>query len=398
MEQRSLLTPEIKEDPYPIYRELRRDAPVCLVEPGYWMVTRYDDVFYILRNPALFSSSGESIATNVVGHDPDPLAGSMIVTDPPEHTRLRRIANRTFNQRAIDRLGPRVNEITDELIGRIAGRGESDLVADVAVPLPLRVIAELLGIEAERHKDFKFWSDEIVNGFKWTLSEEESTRIRASVTEFRAFMRAKVADRRAEKKEDLISALVHCEDEQSSLTDDEIVSTLVLLLAAGNETTTNLIGNAIFYLLENPDQMKMVLADPGLVPNVVEETVRYAQPVQNLFRQATQDVELSGITIPKGAVVMACSGSANRDETVFPDPDRFDITRDNQRSLGFGLGIHLCLGAPLARIEGRVALNAVLTRLPNLSLEKDVPLKWQEPSFVVRGLEELWVTFDPSGT
>jgi cytochrome P450 len=386
--------PAVKENPYPYYAYLRRHAPVYQVEPfGFRAISRYNDVDYVVRNPQIFSSA--ALFTVMLGDlNPVPEAPSLISSDPPVHTRLRKLVNRAFTPRLISALEPRIREITSQLIAQVPG-SEFDLITDLAIPLPVIVIAEMLGVEPDRRGDFKRWSDDIVyavNMASGGIAEEDRARIRQSIAEFRAHFQNTIEARRQEPREDLISALVRAEEEQQALTADEILGLTTLVLIAGNETTTNLIGNAVLALLDHPAELAKVRADPSLVPNLVEETLRYDTPVQNIFRQTTGDVEMAGTTIPAGTPLLLLYGSANRDERKFPDPDRFDVTRDTQGHLGFGYGIHYCLGAPLARLEGKVALEALLFHLPPWSRKEDSLQRVD--SFLVRGVKTLPLRFN----
>jgi cytochrome P450 len=384
--------PEVKENPYPYYARLRAEAPVYCVDPlGLLVVSRYDDVIHVLRNPQLFSSSAMGAAAMFGGETEGPRGATIISADPPEHTRIRNVVNRAFNPRTIDQMGPRIREITDELLGRTATKGEFDLVADLAMPLPVIVIAEMLGVEPAHREEFKRWSDDIVRAMGGTLPDEERAGVRESMQEFRDYFEEVIEKRRREPQDDLISVLVRAETEGQTLSPDEVLAFAAILLVAGNETTTNLIGNAVLALLEHPDQLAKVLADRTLIPNLIEEALRYDAPVQGLFRRATQDVEVAGTVIPEGAVVMPLYASANRDERRFPDPARFDVTRDVQGHVAFGYGIHFCLGAPLARLEAKIALEALLSRFQNLARTKEHVERIN--SFFLRGPKSLPLKF-----
>lgn len=382
--------PEVKANPYPYYAHLRRHAPVYQVEAaGLWAVSRYDDVLYVLRNPQLFSST-VLIAALLGDLNPVPEAANLIASDPPVHSRLRKLVNRAFTPRLIAELEPRVREITIDLLTCVAPQGEFDLVHDLSTPLPVIVIAEMLGVEPEHRVEFKRWSDDIVHAANG-VSGEERDQAQRSVAEFRGYFERAIDARRAEPRNDLISALVRAEEEQQMLTAAEILSLTTLLLIAGNETTTNLIGNAVLALLAHPDTLARMQRDPSQIPAIVEETLRYDGPVQGIFRQATQDVELSGTTIPAGSLVFPLFASADRDERQFPDPDRFDITRNTNDHIAFGFGIHFCLGAPLARLEAKVALEEMVARLCGWSHKEDQVTRID--SFFLRGPKTLPMTF-----
>jgi cytochrome P450 len=378
----------VQDNPYPFYASLRRDHPVYRVEAlgGAYAVSRYDDVAYVLAHPELFSSTAVGM-TKVRGR-PTRL---LIAVDPPDHTRMRSLVNRAFAPQMVADLTPRIREVTDELLAPVLRRGEFDLIADLAVPLPVTIIAEILGVDPARHEDFKRWSDNTLVE-RSTLSPEERVRSRAETDAFQTYLEAVIAERRVRPRGDLISVLVQAHGQEKAISADEVVAFVGLLLIAGNETTTNLIGNAILALLEHPDQLTLLRNNPSLLPNAVEEALRYDTPTQLLFRTATCDVELAGMTIPKGATVVPIFASANRDECKFPEPDRFDVRRDARGHLAFGHGIHFCLGAPLARLEARIALEAVL-RLPGLH-RTDERVE-QVSSFFMRGAKRLPLAFTP---
>ena len=384
--------PETRRDPYPSYAHLRAEHPVYRIEGlGAYTISRYDDVLFALNHPELLSSTG--ITETRIRDENEPTT-MLIFSDPPDHTRLRNLVNRGFTPKMVADLEPRIRQVTNELIDRIEVAGETDLIADLAMPLPVTIIAEILGVDPDHKDDFKRWSDWIVLDFGGQVAEEDKERQQQDMDAFRSYFEEIVALRRAAPKDDLISALVRAEEEQGALTSDELLAFIVLLLVAGNETTTNLIGNAIIALLDHPDQLAKLRAAPSLVPNAVEEALRYDAPVQFLLRRATRDVELAGATIAEGSFVSVIFASANRDERRYPDAERFDVTRDAQGHLAFGHGIHFCLGAPLARLEGRIALEALLSRLPDLARNgRDVELV---DAFFLRGPKRLPLTFTPA--
>jgi cytochrome P450 len=385
------LSPAVQNDPYPYYAELRDKAPVAWIEPMQaWAVSRYSDVDFALRNPRLFSSglwntaaSGDLVAV--------PEAPGLLSMDPPDHTRMRKLANKGFTPRLIREMEPRVKKITQDLLKPIAGATEADIVPTLSVPLPIIVIAEMLGIELTRQADFKRWSDALVQTLNRPTDEAVRTEIRRNIAEFRGYLENMIQRRRTEPGNDLITAFVQAEEEHQTLSSIEILGLTVLLLAAGNETTTNLIGNAVLALLNHPDELAKVRADRASVPALVEEALRYDSPVQVIFRQATQNVELTGGKIPAGATVLLLLGSANRDARQFPEPDRFEVARNPQDHLSFGYGIHYCLGAPLARLQGRTALEALLFDCPPFTTTLAQPPRIA--AFLVRGPRTLPLRF-----
>jgi len=372
-----------RANPYPAYARLREEAPVAQAASfGVWTVARYDDVAQVLKTPALFSSramgSGGLMGTPV---------RTIIGSDPPEHTQMRNLVNRAFTPRMVAELEPRIREITRGLLDAIAARGDGrmDLVDELAVPLPVTVIAEILGVDAERRDDFKRWSNAVITGISG-VSQERQGAVLQDRAEFEAYFTGMVDRRRAEPGNDLISALVAAEEGDLRLSPAEVVSFAMLLLIAGNETTTNLIGNAMLALLEHPAQLEMVVRDRSLVPNMIEEALRWDSPVQYLFRVTTQATELGGQTIPAGAAVVPIYASANRDEARFVDGERFDITRNAQGHVAFGLGPHFCLGAPLARLEAKVAFEELFGRFQ--AFEQATAIERIDSMFL-RGLRSL---------
>jgi cytochrome P450 len=405
--------PEWRDDPYPRYRELRERAPVYFApETRAWCVSRYDDVMFVLRNPELFSSRAMFTFLMNQGHEGRPplswplirfiarfawrthldprqfaTARNLIAEDGERHSAMRAIVNRGFTPRRIAAWEARAQEIVAGCMERLRGSDAFDLVEGLAIPLPVGIIAEMLGVEPARRADFKRWSDVVVDMATGPgRAERFSPRISDALIELASYLRAVAEERKRRPADDLVSLIAAQQEGEAALTIREVIQFAMLLLVAGNETTTNLIGNAVTALLDHPDQLARVVADPGLVPAAIEETLRWDAPVQIVFRTATQDVEIAGTRIPKGAYVAPLLGSANRDERRFPDPDRFDVTRDPQGHVAFGFGKHFCLGASLARMEARVALEALLPELPRLERERPRPLV---DSFLVRGPRRL---------
>jgi cytochrome P450 len=368
-------------NPFPWYRLMRAQAPVFF-EPDrqLWHVFRYTDVQRTLSEHADFSSRFAG------GADASALSTSLIATDPPRHRQLRALVTQAFTPRAVDDLAPRIAAITEQLLDGVAGSGRMDLVRDLAYPLPVIVIAELLGVPPEERDQFKAWSDAI------TSTTGEGPRAQQAMA---AYFARLIDERRQQPRQDLVSALMAAQIGGEHLSLPELLGFCVLLLVAGNETTTNLISNAVLCLNEAPDALDELQRNPALLPGVIEEVLRFRSPVQSMFRVVARPTTLGAESLEPGQSVLAWIGSANRDEAAFADADRFDPHRDPNRHLAFGHGIHFCLGAPLARLEARVALGAILRRLPNLRRDPDARLEPQD-SFIVYGVKSLPVTFDPA--
>ncbi|MDH5674533.1 MAG: cytochrome P450 [Myxococcales bacterium] len=392
----NLLSSEMRENPYPTYARLRTEAPVFRHPMGFVAVSRHQDVQFVLRSPELFSSEamGGAAPRSDRQGNPIPGAGSLISQDPPVHTEQRRIISRGFTPRMVARLEPSIQRLTDELVAaieaKLEAKAEFDLIADLAVPLPVTVIAELLGLDPSRRHDFKRWADTMVigstgGGFR------RSDQDRQNIVEFRDHILEQIEARRKAPGEDLISLLIHAEEEDGILSADQVFAFATLLLIAGAETTTNLIGNAVLAAEAHPEALAAVREQPERIRDFVEETLRYDPPVQLVNRMAKQDVELHGETITKGSFVMAMLGAANRDPERFAEPDRFDMERDSSAHLAFGFGNHYCLGASLARLEAITALTAVFTRLPAFAV--DHGRLERQPSFLVRGPRTLPARF-----
>jgi pimeloyl-[acyl-carrier protein] synthase len=313
----------------------------------------------------------------------------MLFRDPPDHTRLRGLVNKAFTPRMVERLAPRIRKLAEELLDARAARGGMDAIADFAAPLPLLVIAELLGVPTEDRERLKRWSDDLAIMLDGTVALQFLGSAVQAAVEFDGYLRQRIAERRRAPRDDLLSELVAAQERGEALSEDEIVGSTILLLGAGHETTTNLIGNGILCLLRHPEQLARLRGDAGLLPSAVEEFLRYESPVQATSRIFPRDeVEVGGVAIPKGEEIGLFLGAANRDPEVFPDPERFDVGRRDNRHLSFGLGIHFCLGAGLARLEGRVAFEALLERAPGLRAAEESEPVWR-PGFLFRGVEAL---------
>jgi cytochrome P450 len=411
-----------RENPYPAYAELRRHSPVTKIEKmGAYVIARYADVSYVLRHPELFSSRAMQTAMGSPLFDggsspPSPAemerlnqaiaampvsiadwmaTRSLIASDPPEHGHMRNLVNRGFTPRRIAELEKRVRAIARKTLGAFEDKADFDLVSELFTPLPVTVIAELLGVEPGRAADFKHWSDCVVTGSTGSAGKLSPAMMLEGTGGLLGYILDDVARRGGQPRNDLIGALMRAEDGEAALTPLEIANFGLLLLLAGNETTTNLLGNVLIALLDHPDELARVHRDPSRIPALVEETLRYDSPIQFIFRETTQNVEIAGVAIPAGSVVITLLGSANRDEAQFPDPDRFDISRDTQGHVAFGLGVHFCLGASLARLEARVALEELLARYA--SFDRVAARVQYVDSYIVRGPKRLPVRAVPAG-
>jgi cytochrome P450 len=386
----------------PTLRNMRREMQAQQQRSGrrfgrgqkFYALSRYEDVSYALRHAELFSSApmggAEARPINDRG-DISPTAGSLIGIDPPEHGRHRGIVSRGFTPRRIAALEPRIRKVADELVSAFEQRGTCELMEEFANPLPVSVIAELLGLDPARRDDFKRWSTTLIVGS--TQGDRSAVPRLEMFREFRGYMASVVEERKREPGDDLISILVHAGEGEGVLSTDQVISFASLLLAAGSETTTNLIGTAMNTLHQHPETLARVRAQPALIPQLIEELLRYDSPIQMLMRVTTREVELSGATLPAGSMTMLLLAAANRDERRFPEADRFDIDRDTNGHLGFGFGNHFCLGASLARLEGRIALETLLERLG--PYEVTAPVR-AHGSFLVRGPAALPLRFGTS--
>jgi cytochrome P450 len=376
-------------DPYPYYRALLAQPP-RLLDFGVplALVARYDDCLAILRDHGRFSSSRQGIP-QFVRHAFRSNSPTLIFSDPPEHTRLRHLVSRDFTPRRIHDMEPRIREIACELIERAAGRREIDVMADFADIFPVMVIAEILGVPLEKHDTFKHWSDRAIELGKVMPGNPIPDDIRQAIDELRAYVESEIERRKSGRGADLISALIAAHEDAGRLTADELVAFVILLLIAGNETTTNLIGNGMLALGRDPEQLARLRCEPRLMPGAIEEMLRYDGPAQITTRFARDEARVGGVTIPRGTLVFVILAAANRDPAHFPNPDRFDITRTPQDHLGFGNGIHFCLGAPLARLEGAIAIGSLLERFPRLRLANPATPVSYRGSYALRSLASL---------
>ena len=386
------LDPAYQRDPDPVHDALREREPVHHDQVlRRWLLTRHDDVDTLLRDRSLSADPRNGAPETFMAAfvDPNGREPSILLMDPPEHTRLRGLISKAFTPRAIEQMAPRVQQIAADLLDAVAGSDGFDLISAFAGPLPTIVIAEMLGVDSGDRLDFKRWSDDGVMAFDPLLSAELRERVAASQAELDAYFRRAIADRRATPRADLISSMIAADVDGVRMTDDELVTMCALLLAAGNVTTTDLIGNGTLALLRNPDELRKLREDPSLIKNAVEEMLRYDSPVTETARIPLDGTEISGCPISRCESVVPVLAAANHDPDVYPDPHRFDITREDTHHHSFGGGVHFCLGAPLARLEAQIALNALVHRFPRLRMG-DAPLEYRRiPGF--RGLQRLAV-------
>ena len=389
-----------QNDPYSFYQDLRERDPIHRsYAANGWILTRYRDIEPILSDLD-FSSDDRNLGVweklrtanirrGVVAPDEE-FEPTMLRADPPAHTRLRRLVNKAFTPRAVEKLRPRIEEIADELLSGVAQRSEMDLVSDLGVPLPIIVIAEMLGIPSQDREQFKIWSTDFADTVG-RVTPESLIRARRSGEEFTEYIGKIAEERRREPRADLLSGLVAAEAEGDRLSASELAGTAALLLTAGNETTTNLICNGVLALLQNPEQLEELRSDPALIENAVEEFLRYDSPVQATARIVMEDQEFVGNPFKKGQQISLLIGAANRDPEVFDDPDRLNLKRERIAHLSFSRGAHFCLGAQLARLEAQVAIGELVRRLPGMKLASDTIER--NGHLLLRGVKALPLRF-----
>jgi cytochrome P450 PksS len=391
-----LASPAFKADPHPTYARLRDEAPVFRASIGWrrqaWLVARYADVAALLRDPR-FAKDPLNVRGGAGPWIPPflrPLTRNMLDLDAPDHTRLRALVQKAFTPRLVEGLRPRIERLVDELLAAALRNPRGELIAQLALPVPLTIIAELLGVPREDQPRFHRWSERIVSG----TPDLRAVLVIPAVRALFRYLRALFAQRRAEPRDDLVTALVQAEEAGDRLSEDELLGMVFLLLAAGHETTVNLIGSGVLALLQHPAQRERWRGDPGLARSAVEELVRFTSPVEVATeRYAREDLEVAGVPVRRGEMVLGLIGSANRDAAHFAEPDVLDLGREPNRHLGFGIGVHYCLGAPLARLEAQAAISALLARAPDLALAvPPAALRWRRHVFL-RGLRELPVRF-----
>jgi cytochrome P450 PksS len=395
-QQVNILSPEFKSNPFPLLSRLRAERAVCRVtlpdKTPVWLVTRYEDVKTLLTDERFAKSRYNALTPEQLRKQPwippmfRPLERTMLDLDPPDHTRLRQLVHKAFTPRLIERMRERVQTLANELLDAAARRSEMDLIRDYALPLPMTIITEILGVPIPDRDKFHKWSKVIVSVDQFNAN----WRVIPAIWMFNRYLRRFFKVRHADLRDDLVSALIQGEEAGDRLSEDELLAMVFLLLVAGHETTVNLIGSGTLELLQHPDQMEKLRRDPTLIKSAVEELLRYTAPVfMSTERYAREDVTIQGMTIPRGEMTLGVIGSANRDGTVFENPDTLDIEREPNKHLSFGQGTHYCLGAALARLEAQIAINTLLERMRKLRLKgSPESLRWRR-SLILRGLEAL---------
>jgi cytochrome P450 len=398
----NLQRPEVRANPYPFYEKLRDQDPVHWDENlDFWVLTRYADNAFVY-NDARFSRAqglmrGYERLPEADQKTAEPVycsfAKTMFYSDPPYHTRLRGLVNKAFTPRAVEQMRPSIQRITDELLDAVQDGGIMDIIHDLAYPLPILVITEMLGLPAEDRQRFKEWSDDLfaILGTVRRHTPELLERASRSLEKLTDYVTTLSQDRRLQPKNDLLSALVAVVEEGERLSQEELAANVNIILSAGHETTSNLIGNGLLALLQHPEQMQKLRSQPNLIGSAVEEMMRYDNPVQIAYRSAAEDVEVGDKRIRKGQLVNMVLGAANRDPQRYSVPNSFEITRNEGKHLGLGLGIHFCLGAPLLRLEAEIVFTTILRRFPELQLASE-SWEWQEQP-IFRGVKSLPVVF-----
>jgi len=384
--------PAFNADPYPTYHRLRAEDPVHRTTMGFWILTRYDDVATVLRDARFGRKGFDELIRDRFGENTFDQA--MLFRDPPDHTRLRALVNKAFTPRVIEEMRAKIQKTVDRLLDGVRDARAMDVIADLAYPLPVSVISEMLGVPAEDRDLFRGWSADIARSLDAIVLPTEPEvveRGNAARHALSSYFRALIAERRRRPQRDLLSDLIAAEEQGDKLSEEELMATILLLFVAGHETTVNLIGNGTLALLRNPNQLEALRRSPALIGGAIEELLRYDAPVQRTGRMPNTDVELGGKRIAKGDLVLSLIGAANRDPAHFAEPDRLDLARADNRHLAFGWGIHFCLGAPLARAEAQAAIGTIARRMPALALATPTP-DWREAS-ALRGLKTLPVTF-----
>ncbi len=398
-----LTTAELRNDPYAVYARYREEEPIATVQGGYadgaTFLTRYDDVLQVLKDPRfssdfrkLYPDRKKPLALRWLPSFFDALQNSMLMADDPDHRRLRDLVHKAFTPARIQSMTARIETLCNDLLDQAARKRQVDLIADYALPVPLTIISEMMGVPEKDRGKFHHWTAHFLEAAsgRWSMMSQ----LPSAISMYR-FLNKMVKLRQADPQDDLITGLVQAEVDDQRLNIDETLAMLFLILFAGHETTVNLIGTGAMALIEHRDQLEKLHAQPELLDSAIEELLRYTNPVEQIApRFATEDIEVGGRMLPKGTRIMVALGSANRDERVFANPDDLDISRDPNRHVAFGLGMHYCLGAPLARLEGRIAISTLVERYPHMQLAVPMnELEWRN-TVGVRGLKSLPVMLE----
>ena len=392
---------KFKANPFPFYAQLRAEAPIFSVtlpttKQRAWLVTCYDDVLSVLKDERLAKDRHNAMSREQLKKAPrlppmfKPLERNLLGLDNPDHTRLRALVHKAFTPRLIEQMRDQIQVLTNELLNTAESKGGMDLIADFALPLPLTIIGRILGIPVEDNAKFHRWTKIFLSAG----TNRNPLVLIPGIMGLMRYLKKLVKERGVHPKDDLITALVQAKEGSDQLSEDEILAMIFILLSAGHETTVNLIGSGTLALLEQPDQLAKLRSQPALIKPAIEELLRFVCPAEMATeRYAREDITIAGVTIPRGELVLAVIGSANRDAKYFDNPDTLDITRENNKHLAFGQGIHYCVGAPLARLEGQIAVNTLIQRMPDLHLSiASDQLRWRG-GFILRGLEALPVSF-----
>ncbi|MEA2487974.1 MAG: hypothetical protein QOF16_1628 [Actinomycetota bacterium] len=383
--------PEVHADPYPTYKRLRDTDPVHQSPFGGLILTRYSDMARVLRDPTMSSDfRNVELPFDVVQGPAQQLEDrqpSMLFLDPPDHDRLRNLVHKAFTARRIEHLRSKVVEVVDDLIARGREKGELDLVTDFAYPLPVAIICDLLSVPLEDQEIFRSWSRDLVQTLDPIVTQDTMQRALESADAFKDYFRDLLESRRKHAQDDLLSALIAAEDEGNKLTEEELLVTLTLLLVAGHETTVNLISNGMLALLQNPREWQRLVDEPTLIRSAIEELLRFDSPVQFVARIPLEDMQIDGHQVEKHHEIVCILGAGNRDPQQFPEPDRLDIARRDNKHLAFSAGTHFCLGASLARLEGQIAISALAEQMPDIEPATLAPER--RPTVTLRGLEKL---------
>jgi cytochrome P450 len=386
--------PEFRANPYPIYQLLRSAMPVFQTPIGVWLISRYADGDVILKDKRYatidlkrIGEAGQLPSTAVLEAARETMGMTMLFMDPPKHGRIRGLVNKAFSPRMIESLRPRIQQIADDLISQFDSHSEIDLISQFAYPLPVIVIAEMLGIPSEDRDLFRKWTGDLAPLIDFVQDMAIVERAMTAMAQTREYFVKLVDERRKKPREDLVSALIAAEEKGDRLTLDEMLANIVLLLGAGHETTANLIGNGMLALMRNRGEFDKLRSDPSLIKSAVEECLRYDSPVQATARRTLEEVQIGGFTVPRDTHVIVLIGACNRDPAQFPEPDRFDIARNDNEHLAFGGGIHYCLGANLARVEGEIAIGSLMAKFPDIKITSDTVA--YRDMFNLRGLKAL---------